>query len=609
MCVSRAHPQIPMKRNLESQRIARTEHARVEVTAGAGSGKTTTLVARCNHLISKGQEPTRILFVSFSNDAVGNLRNRLNAIEGGADIRVQTCHALALDIIGSNLALAGLKSKPEVLSPSARLKCIGGAVAAAVKTLIGEAQDAVGRVKQALKSEVTWLKEQQVSASLRLFAQLFDYASATGQPLTRLLTGRQCHQFQGHLVAVKAVRAAYRKVKKKAGGIDYADFMALAVKVLESGKKVRGVKFDHLLVDEYQDTSPAQSRMFVALAARVPGLMVVGDPRQAIYGFGGARYTPLGSLLAGVENMPLSRSYRLPQTHADLSTAIAGSRVADAPAVVGHAGGKKPVLLTASSEIEQARMVASRIRGLLRRGVLPQEIVVLARLRDLLKPIQMQLLSASIACVAEGKPPGLQHVRATLKLVEYVDGTQLKDLSADGLASVLDADLPNDVLRRVLKTVREATRSHTFEGRFTVCARAYMLANGGIRKDLECRKVLTAWATRCRTLNGVAEALAAVNALDGQVAIETSTIHAAKGREWKHVFLIGATDGVLPDWRADTDAKLAEERNVMYVAVTRASETLTISFAPATFVANGRVVKKTKLSRFLTGPVKRGMLE
>lgn len=118
-----------MKLTAEGKRIAQTRRKHVEVIAGPGCGKTTVIVQRCKHLISKGENAGDILILSFSNEAVKNLRQRLVGIKGGADVEVKTCHAFSSHLVRNNLKAAGLKTTPALYSEPDRLAALGKATA------------------------------------------------------------------------------------------------------------------------------------------------------------------------------------------------------------------------------------------------------------------------------------------------------------------------------------------------------------------------------------------------------------------------------------------------------------------------------------------------
>jgi superfamily I DNA/RNA helicase len=175
-----------MKLSPEVLRIARTRHPRVEVTACPGSGKTTAIVSRASHLISEGQAAGRILIVSFSNDAVDNLRRRLGSVDGGSSVQAMTCHKLALRIIRRNLALAGLDDEPTIISDSQARSLVGQAIKTAAKALATKQINAGPRELRDLKAQVAWLQEQSNRSASDAVTRLFIYAAASRTALADL---------------------------------------------------------------------------------------------------------------------------------------------------------------------------------------------------------------------------------------------------------------------------------------------------------------------------------------------------------------------------------------------------------------------------------------
>lgn len=206
-------------------------------------------------------------------------------------------------------------------------------------------------------------------------AALFEFKTAARLSLSAVVALARFSAYADCVPALRELHSEYRRLKSKAQAVDYGDYLRLPAHVLSS-PSVRGARFQHLLVDEWQDTSPAQARLIQALAERVPNFMVVGDPRQALYGSAGATYTPLCDLLDKVKVLPLTRSYWLNQAHADLATSIAGR---GAPRILGSDGGHRPELVSARSVDIAASTVANRIRRLLTKGAVPRDIAVLGK--------------------------------------------------------------------------------------------------------------------------------------------------------------------------------------------------------------------------------------
>ncbi len=594
-----------MKLTAEGQRIALTRHPVVEVSSGPGCGKTTVIVARCKHLISKGQKPDRILILSFSKAATANLRERLSDVEGGADIAVSTCHAYALSLLQQNLRLLGLNAVPSLLSEEDARTRVFTAVEEPIGALNRQARSSTALERNAIDKKTSWLVAQQGSEGIDRLIDLFSYARAARVKIMELADRPQNRWIGSHLDTVLMLRRHYRERLTKTRSMDYGDMIRLANKALGTTGKVTGAKFDHLLVDEYQDTTPAQSLLFYGLHKRIANLMVVGDPRQAIFGFGGAQYTPLAEIVGGAKLLPLSYSHRLTQATADLANAIdapAGHRHAT-PAFTGRAGGAKPILILAKSEADQAQNVVRRISRLLASGVAADEIMILARHKASLKPIHRALSALNIKSERQGQVTDMAHVARVVALAKIVESADTPETGAKLAFKRFSSEADTQLAAAAYRAVRTASKSKSLEGRYRGCAAAYLIALGGVRSNPDAQACLDIWQPLCRKFETASQMRKAILDISEHPAIKTSTIHAAKGHEWAYVFVVGVSDGVLPDYRAQTKAALAEERSLMFVAITRASEHVTLSFTPQSVARHRqKPVDSSTLSRFLDSP-------
>lgn len=283
--------------------------ARAEVIASPGSGKTTTLMQRLAHLVRCGISVRKILVLSFSNEAVGEIDRRwvqhvtmharkanakLNA--DGAQPVMMTAHAFARSVV----ARAGgcgdviIPSVATALLKSALRRCLHDSAAKncgldSIRPGAGTAQ----LVRMLLKSSDL--------VSLLLSAMQFAQAAqiAVGDVMA---TPQFADDLKPFAVIAPAVLSRYRLTKQAAGHIDFEDMLERAIRALGDGRAT--IPFTHVLVDEYQDCGAAQTQLLAALAHHGCELMVFGDPEQAIYGFGGNGYTPLREIVDGVR-LPL----------------------------------------------------------------------------------------------------------------------------------------------------------------------------------------------------------------------------------------------------------------------------------------------------------------
>lgn len=310
--------------------------------------------------------------------------------------------------------------------------------------------------------------------------------------------------------------------------------------------------------------------------------MVFGDPGQAIYGFGGSCYTPLSNVLNNVQELSLPNSHRLSVENAELASAI--RQLPPDQAIQAKRNGPPPVLLTSNSEIEQAERIADDIQQLIDSGTPPEQIVVLGRIKALLHAVEQVLLANGVHSTRLGVKRNHWHALRVLRLVRMVTRAEKSGMAItpEQLRQAFPRLVASEdsVWTEAAKALKKIQRISSLEGRYRLCGNAYLRLQGGVRKDSERRHDVNRWEPLCRAHSSARKMRNAILAMDKH-AVVTGTIHAVKGMEWDHVFVVGATDGYLPIYFAHGDnAALGEERNLLYVAVTRSRETVRLYHAP-----------------------------
>ncbi|UVH55093.1 ATP-dependent helicase [Variovorax paradoxus] len=614
---------MPIKTTRAMRRVIRSTDRFTEVTAVPGGGKTTTAVARVKHLLN--QDPAaRIQILSATNATVVNFRQRLQAadvnISAGrveqdgrtskdATVNVSTIHALFYGLIRRHHRRLGYRAVPAVVDPSRLTKIL----------------ERIDGSSHAGKTGASFCAAKQGSARR---------SAVRSKTSTAKLTRDQ----------------AYEDHKRSSGAIDYDDMLRLGLCLMAqlSGEEL-GI--DHLIVDEWQDCTPTQAKLIAGLAQRVQTTAVLGDRLQMIYGFAGGRYTSLRRALveAGVvlvddesKKHVLRRSHRLTAEIADLAQAVAAPL--DPPAIKTDKTGTAPALIQASDTRTLASTVAKRVSKLLRRGVPPSEIALLGRTRAVLHPLAQELAARNVATLLAGSDGHYQAVLDVLWLVDKFEdlrdyGIGL-DASTGGRRARMTAELEAEMRDRLglddsawlidlsgatedygadpnVKTTRmvlpklekwdqfvneflNITGGKNTEGAYRACVRAYLRLHGGVNANKVLRNALNRWEPLSRRFACAAEMSVHIQEIAGTGAITCSTIHAAKGMEWDYVFVIGVTEGVLPDRRSTTVEKLDEERRVLYVAITRARKRIWLGHSP--IKVSGVRREYSKLSRFLVEP-------
>ena len=588
-----------------SSQISECKAKLAEVKATAGSGKTHTLIQRLMFWASKGVPADKILVLSYSKETVAELQHRIKLFPNKSmgqpsvladnesldaylsKVTIQTTHGFA----------NGLLPQQEVLSEKT-------AVALFSKAIKAVQRDCGKNVLwPAISTEIKQLRLKRLAVLARAenlshVLKFLDVVQASKVTLTEAVLSSQFADLAPYVKVLRAVRRRYAAIKKSNTVIGFGDMLLQATMAIRDGTV--SVPYTHILVDEYQDCSLSQVHL-LAEVAKLSGraMMVFGDPNQAIYGFGGASYTPLSSVLDGVVELNLPGSRRLTAQNAALASAVLG--LGAKHAIQTSREGELPVLVCEDSEAKQIQHVASDIKQLIDAGTSPDQIVVLARTKALLTPVEQTLLGSGVQTKRKGTIRDRKHMLRVLRLVHLVERCDNKKvaLSPEKLRKVFSRkiNVAGGKWKDASAELRKVSRAPSLEGRYRLCAKTYLRLRGGVRKDADVQADVNRWEPLCR---GHSDAIAmrdAIRAID-QTAVVTGTIHSAKGGEWEHVFIVGVTDGYLPLYLSwDDNRALGEERNLLYVAITRAHETVRLYHSPANHARSRQ--RFDELSRFL----------
>jgi DNA helicase-2/ATP-dependent DNA helicase PcrA len=590
------------------------------IVAGAGTGKTTTLAARVSWLIGdRHVSPERILLLTFSRRAAREMLTRAERMTGRTDAgRVfgGTFHAVANRLLRIHGRALGLSPSFTVLDQ---------ADGADVMNLIREELGFASRGRRfPRKDTLAAIHSRVVNAGERL-----DDVVRRWYPWCA-----------DDLDAIRAIFLAYVERKRAQHTLDYDDLLlfwkALAT-APETGPQLAAT-FDHILVDEYQDTNALQADILEAMR---PGgternLTVVGDDAQAIYGF---RAATVRNILAFPDRFPgtsvvkLERNYRSTPSILQLSNAM----IAHAPQRhakslwTERAGGERPILHACLDDGEEADAVCRSVLDHRERGVPLKHQAVLFRAAHHSDRLEIELLRRNIPFVKYGGLKFLEaaHVKDALALLRVLENpmdevawfrilqlpegmgpstarTLMSDLgvsrSDDPSPLAAFLDLPVAVPKgasegiRQLRSALEGCRDESLMNPAAqlerlrvyldpVIARKYD-APGPRGNDLEQLALLArGYESRGRFLAELTlDPPSSTADLAGQPSLDDdylilSTIHSAKGLEWDVVHVIHASDGNIPsDLATGDDEEIEEERRLLYVALTRARDVVVVSF-------------------------------
>jgi DNA helicase-2/ATP-dependent DNA helicase PcrA len=525
----------------EQRHAVVSDAAPLAVLAGAGAGKTRVLTRRIAWRVATGAaDGRRVLAVTFTRRAAGELRDRLGALEVDPGVTAGTLHALCLAQLRARAADRG-DAFPALLDRKARL------LAPLTARRGADARVAASE----LAGEIEWAKARLVTPD--------QYEGAV------TLAGRTPAR------PAAEVAAAYRRYeaeKRRRGLVDFDDLLWWCGEALETDAAFAASqrwRFRHFFVDEFQDVSPAQLRVLRAWLHGRPDLCVVGDADQAIYGFGGADPTFLTRFerhFPGAHVVRLGRNYRsTPEVVAAAEAVLRdGQRRRPARCAVRSAG-PRPTVTAYDSDEEEARAVAARLRDAHGSGVPWSALAVLYRTNAQSAAFEAALAAAQIPYRVRGPGAflGRPEVRAALDALaesaRAAPGRPFAHLLVD--LETTAADGPDPTSERAAHVTA-----------LTRLGREYLDDEPGAGSIEGFRAYLAA------ALRDDAPA-------DGEDAVELLSFHRAKGLEFHTVFVTGLERGLVPIAYADSPAERAEERRLLYVALSRAEQRLHCSWSRA----------------------------
>lgn len=527
----------------EDQRaVALASRGPVCVIAGAGTGKTRAITHRIAYAAAIGMmDPQKILALTFTARAAGEMRARLRTL-GVPTVAARTVHSAALKqllffwptVFGGRTPDL-ITSKGSFISEAVRRAGLTSAIATHNRELMRD-----------IASEIEWAKVSQVAPE--------DFIDEISLRLTKPRLNAE------HLVQIYT---AYESIKKQELAIDFEDVLLLTAAMLEEERDVRERvqdQYRYFTIDEYQDISPVQQRLINAWLGTRTDICVVGDPAQTIYSFAGATPVFLNTFtqrFPEAQVIRLSTGYRsTPEiTFAANSILRVGAMGQELVAFNDH--GSKPSVQGFRDEQSEIAGVLQEITGLLTRGIAPQEIAILARTNS-------QLSAFERAMNRDGIP---YQVRSTERFFDRSD------------------------VRQFLKQVRQASvipvEGSSWIDELRSIAQPFLTGESidGIAALLHLGRELDESPTFApKTLRGYlreVEDRVQQNNPPTMPVITLATLHAAKGLEWERVYLIGASEGILPlssSGTTLTDAVIAEERRLFYVGMTRAKADLHITY-------------------------------
>lgn len=538
--------------NREQAAAASHSSGHAIVLAGPGTGKTSTLVARHSYLRSRGVAAEAAVTVTFTQKAAEELRQRLGA-HAPASAWIGTFHGVCLRLLKRFHASAGLRKSFKVLDPAAQRDILFQA-GVTWDSDDGDLTDIIGRWKDSMMSP----GEAAAEATRKGNSVLRDAAE----------------HYQ-----------TYQDELARRGDLDFADLVVKALETVRApgqAKEYVTARLPHVLVDEFQDVNRSQVEFLQALAACGSSIWAVADDDQALYGWrgGDVRYTvSFADYFPGARTYALETNYRCdPAVIAAANAVIAGNRNRVRKMLKPsreHRKGTAVRVRGFRTEREEADWIAATLERLAKAGAPMKEIGLLFRTSSVSPAIQQALEAKGVPFTLSGAQSfwDLAEVAAVAEILVAVErglpGRAARFRGGTDLVETMKGEKPSTAAGAVGRLVGDQPPQGTSGERAALWSdAAEAAASLAVRFD-------TAAAFHAH----VSEMAGSAVSGDSE-GVAVSTIHSAKGLEWKHVIVAGCEASLMPHHRSDDTE---EERRLFYVALTRSKGSVDVTHSKQRF--------------------------
>ena len=598
------------------------------IIAGAGSGKTNTLAHRVAHLVVGGIDPRRIMLLTFSRRAAAEMQRRVERITS--------------EVLGPNARVLGAG-----MNWSGTFHAIGARLLREYASEIGlnreftihdreDSADLMNLVRHDLGLSNKDRRFPMKGTCLSIYSRTVNAQANLEEILNRHFSW--CAEWE---VELRRLFAAYVEAKQGQDVLDYDDLLLYWAHMMAEGSVAEQVaaRFDHVLVDEYQDTNRLQASILLGLKPTGRGLTVVGDDAQSIYSFRAAtvrnildfphHFSPMADIVT------LDQNYRSTVPILDAANAVielAAERFTK-NLRSDRKSAERPLLVHVADDVAQSGYVVARILENREAGIALKAQAVLFRASHHSASLEIELTRRNIPFVKFGGLKFLEaaHIKDVLAIMRWAENPRDR-VSGFRVAQLMPGIGPA-VAGRLLDRIAESSdASEAVEGFNPPAAAAecwpkFVSTFGNLRRravgwpaelDLACRwyaphlesryedapvrqadlaqlaEIASGYPSRERFLTeltldppGATSDEAGTPLLDEDYLI-LSTIHSAKGQEWKSVFVLNTVDGCIPsDLGVGTSEEIEEERRLLYVAMTRAKDQLHL-VVPQRFYVHGQ---------------------
>ena len=600
------------------------------IVAGAGTGKTRTLIYRLARLIEAGYDPQSILLLTFTRKSAKVMLDRATLLLDKRCDRINagTFHSFANTVLRKNARLMGFESSFTILDQ-------------------GDSEDVINLVR----SQGGYVKDKKRFPLKTTLQKIFSLSVNTGRPLSDIVLNEYPH-FMEEIEPIKDIQKGYIAYKKANSLLDYDDLLVylrdfLLAKSPAAINLLQSIRF--VMVDEYQDTNHLQAEIVRGLCQLRQNIMVVGDDAQSIYSFRGANFENIMEFpnsFKDVSIIKLEENFRSTPQVLNFANRIYEGAVQKYDKVLfsRRNSGELPMILAAASVELQSQFIVEKVLDLMESGTPLSEMSVLFRSSFFSFDLEIALTKANIPFQKFGGMKFIEtaHIKDILAILRIAlnprdvvcwyrilllhegvgpkTAQRILDAMAEGRISVqhnpesYDEKLLSEKLFplfKLLYTIR--TKEMSMFDKVELAVEFYYPIFKEKYDDFNKRKkdvdIFLNIASNYTSLESLLSDMAIEPPLDSvsdlgeedkqEDFLTLSTIHSAKGLEWHSVFIIHAVDGFFPSTRsAENLESLEEERRLLYVAATRAKQNLFVTYPMHIFDRESGTTL-SKPSRFL----------
>lgn len=597
--------------NQEQYEAATTLDGRILILAGAGTGKTATMVCRTANMLDEGIDGKNILLLTFTNKAAKEIKDRIISFIGPKASEVTACtfHSFCSMFLRRYANIIGMSNSFTIIDNP-------------------DAIDVISMIRADLINEKNKNKEYVNLKDFPKPVAIYQLHEIVINSCVSLDEVIKAYNLQAYEKEIVSILKSFMEYKKERNLLDYNDLLFFTERILETNEKIRSSydeMYQYVSADEYQDTNVIQNKILNLLTKDYPNLAVVGDDNQSIYGWRGANIENILSFNAvypDCKNIVLKQNYRSSQEILDLSNAVMHHAQEGIPKdLIGQFHGAKPTIVEVENDAKEKRFIVEKIKELHNSGIALKDMAVIMRSGMQSYSLEVDLTKEEIPFAKFGgikflEKNAVKDILAFLRVIVNIKDEIAwfrilqkypgigKAYAKKIAASITEYGISTfDVVYKKrsfakyfseIKTLYNKLRASDLQEQLkelieyyypSIMKRAIELSDASfsakgdnfekLKKDLEELKTLYILAQEYKsTRSFLTEASLdmIVDVKDDDV-LNLTTIHSAKGLEYRVVFILDVINGITP--KCDFfDPNFNEELRCFYVAITRAKEQL-----------------------------------